>query len=259
MPELHGISQAAFDLIVREEDGNEFYYTRHYEHFDWPAGASGPTVGIGYDCGYVTQSELRQDWAGIVSDATIEALARAVGLRGEAAHAFVRMHGRSVTITWDPAIGEFSTRELPKWIARVKAALPNYDLLPPDCRGALVSLSYNRGTGGFHDPGPRYSEMRAITALMAARDFARIPDEFLSMRRLWPEGGDLWRRRGHEAALFDDGLAKASEASPSAPPASQPAAPSSPAPADHPDPAPVVEEAPDASPPIVPDRNASET
>jgi hypothetical protein len=246
MPELHGISQAAFDLIVREEAGNEFYYTRHYEHFDWPAGASGPTVGIGYDCGYVTESELRRDWAGIVSDATIEAMVPAVGLKGEAAHAFVRIHGRSVTIIWDQAIGEFSTRELPKWIARVKAALPNYELLPPDSKGALVSLAYNRGTGGFHDPGPRYAEMRAIRALMAARDFDKIPDEFLSMRRLWPEGGDLWRRRGDEAALFDEGLA---EASASAPPAPQAAAPSSLAP---------VDQAPDA-PPVVPERNASET
>jgi len=249
MPELHGISQAAFDLIVREEDGSEFYYTRHYEHFDWPAGASGPTVGIGYDCGYVTHSELRRDWAGIVSDATIAVLLPAVGLRGERAHAFVRMHRRSVTIPWNPAIAEFSTRELPKWIARVKAALPNYDLLSPDSRGALVSLAYNRGSGGFHDPGARYSEMRAITALMAARDFDKIPDEFLSMRRLWPEGGDLWRRRGDEAALFDEGLAKASEASRSAPTAAQPAAPGG---------APVVDQTPSA-PPIVPDRNATET
>jgi hypothetical protein len=43
----------------------------------------------------------------------------------------------------------------------MKAALPNYELLPADCKGSILSLSYNRGTGGFHDPSPRYAEMRA--------------------------------------------------------------------------------------------------
>jgi GH24 family phage-related lysozyme (muramidase) len=205
MPDLHGISQAAFDLIVREEDGDEAYYTRHYEHFEWPQGASGPTVGIGYDCGYVTETELRQDWAGIVSDATIEAMVAACGLKGSAAQQFVRIHGASVTITWDEAQEEFSSRELPKWVARVAASLPNTDKLPPDCLGALVSLAYNRGAS-FSMPGPRYAEMRAIRMHMANLDFDKIPDEFLAMRRLWPKGGDLWNRRGHEAALFDKGL-----------------------------------------------------
>ena len=47
-------SDAAIDLIVREEDSSPEFYAKHYQHFEWPQGASGPTVGIGYDCGYVT-------------------------------------------------------------------------------------------------------------------------------------------------------------------------------------------------------------
>ena len=199
-------SQDAIDLIVTEEDSGEAYYTRHYEHFDWPAGASGPTVGIGYDCGYVTVAEMRADWAGIIPDTMIEAMVAACGLTGNVAHKFVQAHGTSVTITWDQAMAEFTTRELPKWEARVEAALPNTELLSGDCFGAITSLSYNRGTGGFHDPSPRDMEMRAITAHMAAKRFNLIPMEFLNMRRLWPKGGDLWNRRGHEAALFVKGL-----------------------------------------------------
>ena len=45
---------------------------------------------------------------------------------------------------------------------------------------------------------------------MEAGDFAKIPGEILAMRRLWPVGGDLWRRREHEAALFAKGLQHAS-------------------------------------------------
>jgi GH24 family phage-related lysozyme (muramidase) len=200
------VSQAAIDLLVTEEDSGEAYYTRHYTHFDWPAGASGPTIAIGYDCGYVTVAEARADWAGIVDDGAIAAITRACGLRGEAAHLFVSAHGASVTIGWDQAMREFTTREVPKWLARLQAAIPNTDKLSPDCLGALLSLAYNRGTGGFNDPSPRDSEMRAIKAHMQALDFSAIPHEFLSMRRLWPPQGDLWRRRGHEAALFQTGL-----------------------------------------------------
>jgi len=200
------ISDAAFDLIVTEEDSSEAYYNRHYQHFEWPQGASGPTIGIGYDCGYVTTGEARVDWDGIVDDAAIEAIARACGLRGEFAAAFVNVHRNDVTVTWHQALAEFRNREVPKWAARVQAALPNCDKLSPDSFGALLSLSYNRGCS-FDLPGARYAEMRAIKAHMAAAEFAKISPEFISMRRLWPPGGDLWRRREHEAALFQKGLA----------------------------------------------------
>lgn len=201
-------SQAALNLIVAEEDSDEAYYTRHYEHFDWPQGASGPTIGIGYDCGYVTANEATVDWTGIVDDATLSAIVRACGLKGEAAHTFVQQHGSSVTVTWAQGLAEFQQREMPKWEARVQAALPNTDKLSGDSFGALVSLSYNRGCS-YDLPGPRYAEMRAIKELMASQNFSQIPSEFLSMRRLWPQGGDLWNRRGHEAKLFQQGLGAA--------------------------------------------------
>lgn len=209
-------SQAAFDLIVAEEDSDQAYYTRHYQHFDWPQGASGPTIGIGYDCGYVTPAEARADWAGIVADDVIAHIIAACDMRGEAARAFVQSRGQSVTITWDQALAEFREREMPKWEARLDAALPNTGKLTPDSYGALLSLVYNRGCS-FDLPGPRYAEMRAIKALMASQNFSQIPAAFYAMRRLWPQGGDLWRRRGHEAALFQLGLGAAtSQISPSA-------------------------------------------
>ena len=58
-----------------------------------------PEVGIGYDCGYSTPDQIRRDWTGIVSDDTVGALMCAAGLKGEAAHQFVRAHGASVAIT----------------------------------------------------------------------------------------------------------------------------------------------------------------
>lgn len=204
------VSQEAIDLIIVEEDSSREYYTRHYTHFDWPLGASGPTIGIGYDCGYVSRMEAAMDWDGIVDSATIQHIQAACGIRGEAAHQFVLRVGKSVTISWDQAVKEFMMREVPKWVKRVQNALPNTDHLPPDCLGALLSLSYNRGTGGYNDPGPRFAEMRAIKHHMASLNLKAIPHDIINMRRLWPTGGDLWRRRMHEADLFQKGLSKVS-------------------------------------------------
>ncbi len=127
-------------------------------------------------------------------------LMRAAGLRGEAAHQFVQRYGASVTISW----AQFTGRELPN--ARIRAALPNTELLSGDSFGALTSIGFNRPTGGFHDPTPRDAEMRNVAAHMAAKAFDRIPAELLAMRRLWPVGGGLWKRRMHEATLFAKGL-----------------------------------------------------
>lgn len=203
----HQSSDAAIDLIVREEDSSPEYYAKHYEHFEWPEGASGPTVGIGYDCGYSTEAEIKADWTGFISDQMVSALMRAAGLKAGAAHAFVQQHGQSVTITWDQAIAQFKAHELPKWEALVRHALPNTDLLSGDSFGSITSLAYNRGAGGFNSPGGRFAEMRAIHAHMAAKEFGKIPAEFLAMRRLWPGVSGLRHRREHEAALFQKGLA----------------------------------------------------
>jgi GH24 family phage-related lysozyme (muramidase) len=199
------IPDEAIAFIFAEEDSSEAYYSRHYLHWDWPEGASGPTIGVGYDCGYVTTGEARIDWDGIADDATIENIVKACGLKGEAAEEFVRANRDSVTITYDQAMREFKEREIPKWVKRVRAALPGTDKLPPLCLGAIVSLAYNRGCS-FDLPGARFAEMRAIKAHIAAPNFAAIPADILSMRRLWPRGGDLWNRRAHEAALFQKGL-----------------------------------------------------
>jgi hypothetical protein len=199
------VSDDAFNLIVTEEDGSEAYYTRHYQHFEWPQGASGPTIGIGYDCGYVSAQEAMSDWSGIVDDHTVAAIVRACGQRGVMASEWVRVHGGSVTVTWDQAIKEFKDRELPKWIQRVQGSLLNCDKLSPTSFGALVSLAYNRGSS-FGAPGGRFAEMRSIKQHMSTENFSLITGDLLSMRRLWPQGGDLWRRREHEAALFQKGL-----------------------------------------------------
>jgi GH24 family phage-related lysozyme (muramidase) len=200
------ISDKVFQFIVAQEDGDETYYDRTEAHFDWPGGASGPTVGVGYDLGYCTVNECVNDWTGIVDQDTINRMIEGVGITGDRAHLFVQNNRTEVTITWAQALQEFQERELPKWEHRMEVALPNWDLLGPDCKGVLLSLGYNRGTGGFNSTLPRFTEMAQIRAAMVSERFALIPGYIRAMTRLWPNVSDLRRRRALEAQLFAQGL-----------------------------------------------------
>lgn len=201
------ISDAAADLIIREENSSEAYYNKLCRGFEWPGGASGPTVGIGYDCGYVTRPECVDDWTPYVSSETVEALLAGVGLQGTRAQAWVRQHRRDVDITWDQALAQFRGSTLPKWIERTSRALPNCEMLNPTCFGVLVSLTYNRGPS-YRREGARYTEMRNILAHMKAQKFGLIPNEIKMMSRIWPKTSGVHKRRFNEAKLFSLGLSE---------------------------------------------------
>jgi hypothetical protein len=193
-------------LMVTEEDGDEGYYLKCEANFSWPGGASGPTVGIGYDCGYETPEQIAADWSPYIDAARVATLKTAAGKTGSAGREFVAEHGKSVTLTWAESLAQFKGHELAKWEAIVRKSLPNTDKLSGDSFGAITSLTYNRGPS-FSTPGDRYLEMRNIKAHMAAERFDLIPGEFLAMRRLWPPStSDLYKRRTHESVLFRDGL-----------------------------------------------------
>lgn len=249
------ISQAAIDLIVAEEVSSKDYYVSHYQHPEWPGGASGVTIGIGYDMGYSTPDQITADWAAHVAPAMLGVMRSCAGINGGRAQALLGQVRAAIVIPWDAAMDVFENRDMPKWTATCRAHLPNFDELPPDCKGALVSLAYNRGAS-FDMAGDRSAEMRAIKQHMIAREFGKIPDEFRAMKRLWPNVAGLRRRRDHEAALFEQGLAAGHGAAPAAsdvePMVDAPKAPASPAAA--PAPAAAPRPRPTLVPPVAPDR-----
>jgi hypothetical protein len=201
------LPEDALTFVETEEDGSPAYYVKTEAHWDWPGGISGPTIGVGYDLGQVTRAEAIADWTGIVDAATLALIIVPVGFQGAQAQAFVRAHHDEITITWNQAITEFKVREIPKWLTRCRAALPNFDLLHGDCQGALFSLTYNRGPGGYSDNiHPRNREMYAIKQAMVAKNFKAIPALILAQQYLWPAVKDLRDRRAHEAVLFQKGI-----------------------------------------------------
>lgn len=178
---------------------------------DWPGGMSGVTIGDGYDLGYSTKEDVAKDWGLYLAPNAVAALQTVVGVHGSPAHSHAQeLHW--ITIPWVAAQAVFIGRDVPKWTAICAADLENFAELPPTCRGMVVSIAFNRGDSwkipANEDRTGRYVEMRDIKAHMAAREFNKIPADILSMRRLWPEGSDLWRRREHEAMTFQTALTK---------------------------------------------------
>ncbi len=205
-------SQAAVDLIVLEEVTSKNLYNLKYQHPEWPGGASGVTIGIGYDCGYSTPTVIQADWGDKLPVTMVAALEAVAGIHGSAASSHAHELRNVVMVPWDAAMAVFLDRDMPKWEAIVAKALPNASQLAPDRFGALVSLAYNRGPS-FSAPWnrdkdhlDRYREMRAIRDHLAHMQFHEIPDDIRSMVRLWPNTVGLRNRRMHEASLFEKGL-----------------------------------------------------
>lgn len=209
---LHGISREAFDLIVNEEVSGRATYEKRYVRPEKPGGQSGVTVGIGYDCGYSSAETIRKDWGGKIPQAMVEALASCAGITGNQAFAACARVRSIVAVPWEAAIDVFSNVSIPKYMAATRRALPGYDDLAPDCKGALLSLTYNRGasytTPASKDRAGRYKEMREIRAAMIAGNLAAIPALLRSMARLWTTKSvrGVALRREHEARLFERGL-----------------------------------------------------
>ncbi|GJD52939.1 hypothetical protein OPKNFCMD_5707 [Methylobacterium crusticola] len=201
------ISPAAFDLIVTFEVTSRALYEDRYRRPTWPGGESGATIGIGYDVGYA-QGRLEPDWSGVIPDPMIADLRQALGVTGDDARALAARLGTTVDVPWDAAIAVHRTKVVPRWTQVVTRALPHTDRIGPDCLGALVSLTYNRGAT-FRKDGDRYREMRAIRQHMEAAEFDLVPGDIRAMARLWPNVAGLRKRREREAALFEAGLAAA--------------------------------------------------
>lgn len=212
------ISPATVAFLVAQEDVSEGWYNANAAHPVWPGGESGVTIGIGYDLGNQTPTTILKDWSVAIGASNAAFFVRCAGVTGEAAHAILAQVGH-VIVPWAAAISVFTTSTLPRYAAQTWDALPNCAALPPDAFGALVSIGYNRGNGGWTanqiDGVSRFHEMGEIRDAMDARDFGAIPAFIRSMRRLWPDGepnaehpqgSGLWLRRTKEAAMFEAAL-----------------------------------------------------
>lgn len=193
------VSQKGLDLIVKHEISSKAYYRNFLSHPVWPGGASGVTIGIGYDLGHNTSGQILKDWGGLLAQGALDRLASTAGLRGrQAREALDRV--KDIIVSLDRAREVFYSSTLPRYGARTRKAYPGVEKLFPDAQSAMLSLVYNRGASMA---GSRRKEMAALKPLVIIQDYPAIADQILSMKRLWENKGldGLLNRRDSEAAL----------------------------------------------------------
>src|SRR2546423_6234559 len=167
---------------------------------DWPGGASGITIGLGYDLGYESAGDFEKDWQALLG-ADFVTLSQVLGLKGADAQA--KAPGlKAIKIKSADADQVFLERSVPKYQALTQQAFPGVDALPADAQGALFSLVYNRGTSMN---GDSRKEMRAIRDAVPNGDLQEIADQLRAMKRLWEGKGldGLLKRRDAEADLVE--------------------------------------------------------
>jgi hypothetical protein len=197
------ISPEGRGLIVQFETGGQAYYQAKLQHPTWPGGASGVTIGIGYDIGYNTRAAVLADWKAL-PEATRTALASAAGVKGIAARPRASAL-KWIIVPWHDAESLFVKNTLPRFGKLTAETFPGLTATHGHVQGALLSLVFNRGSSLS---GPTRTEMRHIRTHLAARRINNIPGEIRSMKRLWTGKNlpGLLRRRDAEARLIESSL-----------------------------------------------------
>lgn len=200
------LSPRSMKLILDYEvGGGESYYNKALKKPCYPGGASGVTIGIGYDLGYNSLSQFTADWGLYLDPNTFQRLSATLGKKSSAAKAAVSSVS-DIVIPWDAALKVFANNTVPRFINETLKAFPGADKLHPDAFGVLVSLVFNRG-GSVS--GPTRTEMLNIRNAILNKPvnsdlYQYIADQIISMKRLWVGRGldGLLRRRNEEAAII---------------------------------------------------------
>ena len=205
------LSKKSLDLILEfEVGGGEPYYNKFLKNPAWPGEQSGVTIGVGYDLGYVNKTEFTNDWKDLPQK-DFDRLYKVVGIKGIAAKNLIR-ELRDISIPWDLALKVFNNKTVTKFYNLTQQTFPNFDNLPEDAKGGLVSLVFNRGNAL---QGDRRREMKLIrdgmklVSVYDQKALSFIANQIRNMKRIWIGGSiekGMSRRRDAEAKLIEDSL-----------------------------------------------------
>lgn len=180
--------QKTFDAEGSEQPGR--YFSREIH---WPGGASGVTIGRGYDMGQRTRLQVQREltYAGLDS-ASAEMLSLAAGLRGAAAERFVTEYkGYAPMISLEVQQSLFEEITTPEVVADIKRILSKgdvvgrygtagWDELPPPVQELLFDLRYR----GDYRPDTRAD----LQPLIVAQDYKGLSD-LMSDYSYWKDLG----------------------------------------------------------------------
>jgi Bacterial toxin homologue of phage lysozyme, C-term len=205
------LNNKSLDLILEfEVGGGENYYNKFLKNPSWPGEQSGVTIGVGYDLGYVNKTEFTNDWKELPQK-DFDRLYKVVGIKGIAAKDLIRGL-KDISIPWDLALKVFNNKTVTKFYNLTQQTFPNFDNLPEDAKGGLVSLVFNRGNAL---EGDRRREMKLIrdgmklVSVYDQKALSFIANQIRNMKRIWVGGSiekGMSRRRDAEAKLIEDSL-----------------------------------------------------
>ena len=205
------LSNKSLNLILEfEVGGGENYYNKFLKNPAWPGEQSGVTIGVGYDLGYVNKAEFSEDWKDLPKE-TFDRLYKVVGIKGYNAKNLIRGL-KDITIPWGLALKVFNNKTVTKFYNLTRQTFPNFDNLPEDAKGGLVSLVFNRGAAL---EGDRRREMKLIrdgmklVSTFDQKALTFIANQIRNMKRIWAGGSiekGMNRRRDAEAKLIEDSL-----------------------------------------------------
>jgi hypothetical protein len=194
------LSKKTIDAIVFFEVSSEAYYNSALKNPIWPGGASGVTIGVGYDLGHNSVAQIKSDWGKYINPINLSLLCSVAGLKGtDAKIALPKV--KLVSIPFASAKEVFINKTITRFSGVAKTSYPGIESLFPDAQGALVSLVFNRG--GLIDSSDRRKEMKAIQELVTKKDYTGIAAQIRNMKRLWDPNTQpgLLARREKEAQL----------------------------------------------------------
>lgn len=184
-------------LVFEFETGGRSGYNPHPE---WPGGASGVTIGIGYDTGYYSKAVIDADWQTLQKQARTRLLAVS-GATGARARRLLP-NVRDIFVAWAIASDVFDRVDVAREYSSAKKAVPGFEDLRPNAQAAWISLGFNRG---WQMSGPNRVEMRAARDLVPQRDYEGMAVQWRKMKRVWTgttiQAG-MYRRRDAEAKLL---------------------------------------------------------
>ena len=205
------LNDKSLKLILEfEVGGGENYYNKFLKNPAWPGEQSGVTIGVGYDLGYVNKAEFSEDWKDLPKE-TFDRLYKVVGIKGYNAKNLIRGL-KDISIPWDLSLKVFNNKTVTKFYNLTRQTFPNFDNLPEDAKGGLVSLVFNRGAAL---EGDRRREMKLIRDGMKLvsnydqKALTFIANQIKNMKRIWIGGSiekGMSRRRDAEAKLIEDSL-----------------------------------------------------
>lgn len=200
------ISERTIDFIIDQEVSGEAYYNSRCASPTWAGGASGVTIGIGYDLGYNTAAQIASDWNMLQAD-TIALLQSAAGIKSISAQTFLQNNAalKAVIIPFAVAKQVFTGSSILRSAKETLGIYPGLDALEPDAAGALISMVYNRGSSLT---GASRIEMKNIVPLVPLKDYNGIAQQVDQSKRLWVNKNmdGLVKRREAEASLVKNAV-----------------------------------------------------